>query len=129
MGLELVEFLFELDVLLFVGLEFGSDFINGMRRSSFVSDIELMVKTGFKLAVLLHLEGFFFIEAIILLVLLIDVFFGNGVDFGDILSFQVFELFEFFVLGFELLNFFIEFQSFALVHGFDGFAQFFLFLF
>ena len=82
--MELVEFLFELDFLLFVGLKLGSDFINCMRRGGFVSNIELMVETGFKLAVLLHLEGFFFIETIILLVLLVDIVFGNGIDFGDI---------------------------------------------
>jgi hypothetical protein len=58
-----------------------------MRRGGFVSNIELMVETGFKLAILFHLEGFFFIETIILLVLLVDVVFRNGIDFGDILSF------------------------------------------
>jgi hypothetical protein len=75
--LELVEFLLELEVLLLISFKLGSNFINSVRRGCFVSYIELMVKTGLKLAVLLHLKGFFFIEAIVLLVLLVNAFFGN----------------------------------------------------
>jgi hypothetical protein len=72
-----VKFLLELEVLLFIGLKLGSDFINSVRRGCFISYIKLMVKAGLKLAVLLHLKGFLFIEAIVLLVLLFNAFFGN----------------------------------------------------
>lgn len=75
---------------MFVGLELGSYFIDGMWRSGFVGCIKFLVKPYLKLTVFLHLQGFFFIETIILLVLAIDVIFGKWVNFGDVLSFEIF---------------------------------------
>ena len=58
-----------------ISLEFGGDFVDCVGRGSLKSDVNLLVEMGLKLSVLFHLDGFLFIEAIVLLVLSVDVLF------------------------------------------------------
>ncbi len=107
-SLELVQFLFKVNVLLLIGLHFGGDFIDGMRRGSFFSDVNLLVEMDFEISIFFHLKGFFFVKAIVLLVLLIDVIPGDQLYFGEVIGLKVFEFLEFFVVGFEFLYFFVD---------------------
>ncbi len=114
-SLKLVQFLLKVDVLLLISLQFGGDFIDGMRRGSFLSDVNLLVEMDFKISILFHLKGFFFVETVVLLVLLIDVIPGDQVYFGEVIGLKVFEFLKFFVFGFEFLYFFVDLLCLELV--------------
>ncbi len=46
-----------------------------------MGDVDLLIEMGFEISVFLHLEGFFFVETVVLLVLLGDVVPRDRVDF------------------------------------------------